>query len=167
MSDPGVDTAWKTHAAIADWTGKVDTKASFALTLEAAALSAVVLLTRPDQPLSRLGSPLGIAAFWLGCTALAIAALMAVSVVIPRTRSGKTAEEWRENYIYFGHLRYWSADDLALRLSSAQEAEILLVLSRQLVNMSKIAWTKHRRVQWSLWLAAIGVILTTTAGLSG
>ncbi len=166
MSNSRIDSAWKIHAAITDWTGKVDTKASFALTLEAAALSAVVLLTRPEQPLSQLSSPIGITTFWLGCVSLAIAALTAVSVVIPRTRAGKTAEEWPENYIYFGHLRHWSADALAQRLS-APEDDIISVLSRQLVNMSKIAWTKHRRVQWSLWFAAIGVVLTAIAGLSG
>ena len=28
------DTAWRIHGALVDWTGKVDTKASFALTIE-------------------------------------------------------------------------------------------------------------------------------------
>lgn len=35
---------------------------------------------------------------------------------------------------------------------------LLPVLSKQLVEMSKIAWTKHRLVQLSMSLASIGVM---------
>jgi len=166
MSDDSTDSAWKIHSALVDWTGKVDTKASFALTLEAAILSAIVLLTRPQQPISQIASPLGLVVFWLGCALLGGAALAAVSVVIPRTRANQTAQEWPENYVYFGHLRHWNPDDLTQHLR-ASDSDILPVLSRQLVNMSKIAWIKHRRVQLSLILAVAGVFLTAVASLSG
>ncbi|WP_083275531.1 Pycsar system effector family protein [Pseudonocardia sp. HH130630-07] len=166
MSDSGIENAWKIHAAISDWTGKVDTKASFALTLEAAGLSAIVLLTRPQQPLSQISSQLGLATFWLGCILLFSAALAAIAVVMPRIRSDRTAQEWPDNYIYFGHLRHWSSDALADRLQSSKD-DILPILSRQLVNMSKIAWRKHRIVQVSLALAMLGGFLVTTGGLVG
>lgn len=63
--DQGVDTAWKIHAAIVDWTGKVDTKASFALALESAAIAAIVSLTASGRKLSGLsGWPR--ATLWIG-----------------------------------------------------------------------------------------------------
>ena len=51
--------------------------------------------------------------------------------------------------MFFGHLRHWNSDNLAKALS---ERDILPVLSRQIVNMSCIAWGKHRSVQLSLAL---------------
>ncbi|CAM5360628.1 hypothetical protein SHIRM173S_13020 [Streptomyces hirsutus] len=40
-------------------------------------------------------------------------------------------------------------------------------LSRQLVVMSEIAWTKHRRVQWSLTLAVAGCTAFALATVVG
>jgi hypothetical protein len=40
---------------------------------------------------------------------------------------------------------------------------LLPVLSKQLVDMSKIAWTKHRLVQLSMSLAPIGVVALVSA----
>lgn len=39
------ETAWRIHAAIGEWTARVDAKASFALTLESAALAGIVALS--------------------------------------------------------------------------------------------------------------------------
>ena len=60
--DQGVDTAWKIHAAIVDWTGKVDTKASFASALESAA---IVSLSASGRRLSGL-SDWPRATLWIG-----------------------------------------------------------------------------------------------------
>ena len=148
-----VDTAWKIHAAIVDWTGKVDTKASFALALESASIAAIVSLTASGRRLSDLTSPWAHTAFWLGLACLMGAALTAASVVIPRLRSSGLKAESRDNFIYFGHLRHWKPQDLTRAL---KQADVLPVLSRQLINMSRVAWTKHRRVQVSLLLAVAG-----------
>ena len=166
MKDSGVETAWKIHAILADWTGKVDTKATFALTIEAAALSAVVLLTRPDQPFSQLDAPVSVGSLWFGCLLLGAAALSAIDAVVPRTRTAAIDAEWPRNYVYFGHLRHWQPEELAERLANKPD-DLLPVLCRQLVNMSKIAWLKHRRVQLSLTLAAVGVTSIALAAIVG
>ncbi|MGW9595417.1 Pycsar system effector family protein [Streptomyces chartreusis] len=73
------------------------------------------------------------------------------------------AQEAGQSFVYFGHLQFWKPDDLETAL---QQRDILSVLSHQLVNMSKIAWRKHRFVQLSFLLAATGGALVFLAGLS-
>jgi Family of unknown function (DUF5706) len=156
-----VDTAWKIHAAIVDWTGKVDTKASFTLALESAAIAAIVSLSANGRRLSDLtGWPSAI--FWIGLGLVLLGALLSASVVAPRLRSTATKNEWPENFVYFGHLRHWDPEELANKL---KEADILPVLSRQLVNMSRVSWTKHRRVQVSLIFGISGAALVFIAGV--
>ncbi|GAB3207623.1 hypothetical protein [Nocardia tengchongensis] len=54
-----IGLAWQIHAAIMDWIGKVDVKASFTLTLDVALLAGVVTLSRDGGLLSGLdGFPL-------------------------------------------------------------------------------------------------------------
>ncbi|MFF8280664.1 Pycsar system effector family protein [Streptomyces lateritius] len=80
----------------------------------------------------------------------------------PRLRASKKLEaECAENFIFFGHPKYWEPTALAQKL---QEQDMLPVLTNQLVNMSKIAWKKHRYVQLSFLLAGIGGILVFIAG---
>ncbi|MET9616262.1 Pycsar system effector family protein [Kitasatospora indigofera] len=160
-NDRAVQTAWQIHASLTEVTGRVDAKASFALTIESALLGAVVALSAPGNRLSTISGPLQSTAFWIGITLLSVAALAAVSVVIPRgggTRSG------RHNFIYYGQLRHWAPDQLAEQLTGG---DLLPLLSQQLVAMSRIVWTKHRRVQQSLVLAVAGAALLLVAGLPG
>src|SRR3712207_62647 len=117
QQDP-VDTAWRIHGAIADWTGKVDTKASFVLTIESALL------------------------------------------VKPRVRRRDMADEWRDNFVFFGHRQSWRPEDLEAALA---ERSVLPVLTRQLVNMSKIAWRKHLLVEVSMLCAVVGTALVSLA----
>ena len=158
-----VETAWKIHAALVDWTGKVDTKASFALALESAVIAAIISLTGSGRRLSGLSGFWPLLGFWVGSLCLLLAALAAASVVAPRLRASATKKEWRDNYIYFGHLRHWSAPDLAKALT---KRDLLPVLSRQLVAMSRVAWRKHRRVQASLVLAVIGAALVSAVTIT-
>lgn len=156
MTNPDpIDTAWKIHSALTDWTGKVDTKASFALTIESALLAGVVTLSGKDRALDNLS---GWAVVWyvLGLVVLIAGLLCAVWVVRPRLRAQHVTNEASTNFIYFGHLRQLSHDDVETKL---RDDDVLPVLARQLVEMSKIAWTKHRLVQLSLTLAPIGVAL--------
>ncbi len=152
MSDPA-EVGWRIHSALTDWTAKVDTKASFALTIESALLAGVVALSGSGRSLSDLS---GCAVFWyvLGILILILSVLMAVSVVAPRLRSQHLKSEASQNFIYFGHLRFLNATQVANHLNNS---DIVPVLSRQLVVMSQIAWQKHRRVQLSLLLSPIGV----------
>ncbi|AII10785.1 Pycsar system effector family protein [Rhodococcus opacus] len=154
MSQDPTDAAWKVHSALIDWTGKVDTKASFALTIESALLVGVITLSSKDRVFEHLS---GWAVFWyvLGITLLILGVVCAAWVVRPRLRSSDLVPESQSNFIYFGHLRELTPDVVQDHL---ENTPILPVLSKQLVEMSKIAWTKHRMVQVSMTLAPFGVL---------
>ncbi|MFN3005101.1 Pycsar system effector family protein [Mycolicibacterium wolinskyi] len=156
MSDDPVDNAWKIHAALVDWTGKVDTKASFALTIEAALLAGVVTLSGSDRVFDKLSGWFPVTLYVLGIVVLVASVLSAVWVVRPRLRAPNLKAEAASSYIYFGHLRLLDDDAVVNHLNNTPIAP---VLARQLVQMSKIAWNKHVFVQWSMTLAVVGVIL--------
>jgi hypothetical protein len=156
------DTAWRVHASIVDWTGKVDSKASFALAIESAALAAIVTLTGSGRRLDGLASG-ELLLFWLGIGILLVGVLVVVTVVAPRLRSTEVFNEWQNNYIYFGHLMHWDAEDLQRVF---EEEDIVPAVTRNIVAMSKIAWTKHRRLQASLWLATLGTTLVAVAAVA-
>lgn len=148
-----VDTAWKIHQAQMDWTGRVDTKAAFAFGLESAAVATVVGLSAMDRIYSTLDGLAANATYFGGLVLLLVAALLAVSVVAPRLGSWRIRQAAKDGYIYFGHARRWKAKDLEARLRTQ---DVLPQLSRQIIVMADIAWKKHRRTQWSLWIAVIG-----------
>lgn len=159
-----MDDAWKAHAALVDWTGKVDAKASFALTLAAALLGAVVTFSAPSRPLASLTED-SLLAYRVGVGALAMAAVCAVVAVIPRIRFWATLSEWQSNVVYFGHLRHWTdPTDLA---KAWERLDVLEMLARQQISVSKIAWSKHKFVQFSLGLAVVGSALVAAAGVTG
>ncbi|MFW0872021.1 Pycsar system effector family protein [Rhodococcoides corynebacterioides] len=156
MSNPDpTDTAWKIHSALTDWTGKVDTKASFALTIESAVLAGVVTLSGNDRALADLHG-WGVLWYVLGVVTLVAGLLCAVWAVRPRLRAQQLTNEVPTNFVYFGHLRQLTPAEVEINLRSD---DILPVLSKQLIDMSKISWTKHRLVQVSLTLAPVGVAL--------
>lgn len=160
-ADP-VDTAWRIHQALSDWTGQVDAKASFVLSIESAALAVVVGLSGADHRFGQLRGFWAQLLFWSGVAVLVLALLAAVSVVAPRTRANQLRGEWRSNFIYFGHLRHWRPEELAAQL---RRADPLPALTRQLVIMSEIAWQKHRKVQNSFVLAIAGAALIALAAV--
>lgn len=156
-----VDNAWKIHAALTDWTGKVDTKASFTLTIESALLAGVITLSTDNRALSNLCGLPGLL-YVVGVSLLIVAVMLAVLVVRPRLRSKNLGVEARQNYIYFGHLRELKPSMVRDHL---ENTPILPVLSKQLVEMSKIAWDKHKMVQRSMTIAPCGVIALFFAAL--
>ncbi|SEE57217.1 Pycsar system effector family protein [Streptomyces sp. Ag109_O5-10] len=161
-SDPR-ETAWRIHTAIGEWTARVDAKASFALTLESAALAGIVALSDNGHRFSRLHGYGIRGVVWAGALLILAGAVLAILVVAPRLRSvKKLRSEAPENFIYFGHLQFWDPATLALKL---QQEDTLPILSSQLINTSKIAWRKHRLVQLSFLLAAVGGVLVLIAGL--
>ena len=155
--DP-TDLAWRIHGALTDWTGKVDNKASFALTIESAAIGVVIALSGSGSVLGGLeGGDLCL--YRVGVAMLATSIVLAASAVIPRTRWRASREEWSQNFVYFGHLRHWPHDEL---VNALQNADIMPVMAQQLVVMSEIAWKKHVAVQASLvvaFLAAVPLLL--------
>lgn len=160
-ADP-LDTAWRIHAALMDWTGKVDGKAAFALSIESAAIGAVIALSAPSRPLAQIKGGWSLSVYWVGVAGLAIGVAMAVLAVVPRIRGRPTSKDWRANFIYFGHLRHWPPDDLVRAL---RDDDVLPVLARQHIAMSRIAWQKHRMVQVSMWSATLGSALVGCAAV--
>jgi Family of unknown function (DUF5706) len=159
VTDPDpVHTAWRIHAAIADWTGRVDAKASFALTIESALLAGIIAMSASDRRLSNLSGFVEYAFFSVGVALLVVGVLMAAWVVRPRLRWRKLEAEATSNFIYFGHLRHWTPDRLAETLRTDDP---LPVIARQVINMSHIAWAKHRLVQHSLACAVGGIVCVT------
>lgn len=153
--DP-VESAWRVHSAVVDWTGKVDTKASFTLAAESATALAVLTLSGGGR---RLGGITGLPwqiGYWTGVTVLAIAIVLVLIVVRPRLRVAESRGEASNNFIYFGHAKQWDAVKLAEALRTR---DILPVLTRQIVVMSSIASTKHKMLQWSINLAVVSVVV--------
>ncbi|WP_432084356.1 Pycsar system effector family protein [Streptomyces sp. WAC 04229] len=158
--EKAVDTAWRIHAAVGEWTARVDAKASFALTLESAAGAGIIALSGNGNIFADLQGWASRCLLWSGCTLIMIAAAFAALVVVPRLRAASLRAEARDNFVYFGHLMHREADELA---ESLRCTEPLPALSRQLIVMSKIAWSKHRRLQLSLASFALGLCLVVLA----
>lgn len=148
-----LETAWKIHAALVDWTGKVDTKASFSFTLQSAALGVIVALSDEGRMFGVLEGPWQSICYLVACLALIVGAGCSMWVVIPRLRMRHVKKEWPDNFIYFGHVKFWKPEDLKAKI---READMLSVISKQLVGMSRIAWAKHVLVKVAMSFAAIG-----------
>jgi hypothetical protein len=157
-----LDTAWRIHQAQGEWTSRVDAKAAFAFTIEAAAIATTVALTADGRILSDLDKWWLIALYALGLGLLLVAAGFAALVVIPRLRRSKVEAEAPDNFIYFGHARFWNPKELERAI---REEPVLPQLARQIVTMAQIAWVKHMRVQSSFSLAIIGAVILVFCGL--
>jgi Pycsar effector protein len=151
-----VENAWKIHAAIVEWTGKVDSKARFGLAIESGIIAGVVALAGDNHALARLAGAWQLGFFWTGVLCLVVAVMAVILVVTPQLRARSAAAEWPKDFIYFGHLQHWNSEALAVAL---RDWDILPVLSRQLVHMSAIAWKKHRRLQMSMVFLVLGSVL--------
>ncbi|WP_130440771.1 Pycsar system effector family protein [Streptomyces sp. BK239] len=151
-TDP-LETAWKLQAGLADSTGKADAKASFALAIQSTALVLLGALTSSGE---RPGNPkngISLILLWAGAALLVCGACCAAAAVSPNLRKERRGPQPDDDVLFFGHLRHWDPTELEVALKSK---DLLPNLSRQIVVMSEIAWTKHRRVQWSFALAAVG-----------
>ena len=141
--------AWKVHGQLDTWTGRVDSKASFTLAIQTATLGFIVTLTGAGRRFDHLEGSAAVA-FWIGLALVLAALVCSALVVMPRLRRRKLKHEWRTNFIFFGHLRFWDPLDLAAKLPDGDPD--VSQLSLQLVNMAKIAWTKHVLLQGSMVL---------------
>ncbi|MDF9814797.1 Pycsar system effector family protein [Streptomyces sp. SPB162] len=162
--DDAVATAWRLHASLADWTGRIDAKASFALTIESALLAGVGASAGTSHGFGGISAAWAQGALWVGAGMLVLAAFAAVAVVLPRTGTRQNGTPGLDDYLFYGHLRLWAPQDLAERLTTADP---LPALTGQLVAMSDIAWVKHCRVRQSLILAVTGLVLLTLAVVAG
>lgn len=150
------DFAWQVHSALGDWTARVDIKASIVLGLESAALGLILALSQGAGPLHGL-TRARLDIFYGGVASISLSIILAIAVVFPQLSRRRAKRTWRDNTIYFGHLRRWNDADLAQRLASANAAP-LDQLARQLIIVSKIAWRKHVFLQYSM-VALLGGLL--------
>ena len=79
-------------------------------------------------------------------------------------REGRLPPAHLDDFIFYGHIRHWSPDELADLLGRHAP---LPALARQLVDMSRIVWIKQRLVQQSLLNAVGGCVLIFIAALVG
>ncbi|MCC3653384.1 DUF5706 domain-containing protein [Streptomyces sp. S07_1.15] len=102
---------------------------------------------------------------WTGLTLLALTAVLAVLAVPPRCNpAGRVRSYHVDDFIFYGHLRHWSPEELADRLGRHTPLPALL---RRLVDMNRIVWIKQRLVRQSLLTAVGGCVLIAVAGLTG
>jgi hypothetical protein len=169
MSDQGapsgsVEFGWRVHEALDSWTGKVDTKASIALAIESAVVGFVVTLSGKGERFAHFTRSGRIwYDFGLGFTLFAVA--MSLAVVFPQLNRRTSRNNWRQNMIFFGHLRRWDPKDLAQALDEELHTE-QQQLAQQLVEMSKVAWRKHAWLQWSLVSLVLGAACLIVAAMS-
>jgi len=162
-----IDVAWRAHAAQEAWTAKVDGKAAIVLALEVALMAALINGLAPDGALVAL-TVVGAVAVHVGAALVTSAALLAAIAVLPMLGSSIAhAREYRSNLIYFGHLRHWpDGSDLANRLRGLSSEDLLEQLARQLREMSRRNWRKHRLLQASILAALPGTLLVIGAALA-
>lgn len=163
-----IDFAWHVHGAQEAWTAKVDTKASILLALQGGALFAI-LAANAERGV--LGTLTGCAAVIevAGAVSLVIGLLSSAIAVFPLL--GPVREHranFRDHFIYFGHVRHWEPAALAEALRQRSQPDEFDMLALQLIAMSKRNWLKHRFVQVSLLSAILGVALVGSAlGMQG
>lgn len=94
-----------------------------------------------------------------GAALLLIATLVVAAAVMPLLGPARQhKKEYRNNLIYFGHLRHWDAEQLAQRLYALTDHEHERQLSRQLVRMAERNWMKHRLLQVGIVAALAGAM---------
>jgi hypothetical protein len=159
-----LDFAWQIHAAVSQWSGRVDTKASIVLTLELAILGAITAFSKGQELLSQL-SGIPLLSYRIGIILLVGSALLAGVVVFPQLRRRRARRNWQLSLIYFGHLRRWEPADLAQRLAELSSQDQLRMLSRQLVASSQVTWSKNHRLQWSMLTALAGAVFVAISAI--
>ncbi|MFC4332028.1 Pycsar system effector family protein [Streptomyces andamanensis] len=153
MAVESTKTAWRIQAAVADGMAKADSKASFALTMQSAALAVLVLLATSARAVGDLDAAAPKALSWRGILRMTGGVSCAARASSPNLGNERQGPEGEGDFLCFGHVRRL---DPAVLEAALRGNDPLLSPSRHMVMTSEIAWTKHRRVQWLLPLAAAG-----------
>ncbi|MGJ7442975.1 Pycsar system effector family protein [Aquipuribacter sp. MA13-6] len=157
--DP-LDTAWRIHSTVLDWTARAETKASFTLTIASAVIAGVVALSAGDRRFGNINEGAEVVTYSLGLISMLMSVVAAACAVYPQTRREAVETEAPDNFIFFGHLTFRKASELE---DALRHQDPLPVLSRQLVRISKIAWFKHQAVAWAMMLGGVGVLFLVMA----
>ena len=159
--DRAVDIGWRIHSQLADWTGKVDNKASFAVSIESAVLIGIIATSDKGEIFGDLAGA-ELICYWIGFGFLGVAIFSAIAAVFPQIGRRPSEAVWKNGIIFFGHLKWWSVGNLTNEL---RDSNILQMLSHQLITMSIILWRKHRFLQCSFWAATLGAGLLVSVGI--
>jgi hypothetical protein len=156
-SDAATDGAWKIFDAQNSWIERADVKASIILALEASILGFVVILSANHQALNVLHGVRRVADV-VADGLLLLSVLTSLSAITPhlgRTKAAKKAK----GIIYFGHLRHMTSEELgrAFRENRPTNKDV----SEQVVILAAVSWRKHVKLQCSIVMLAIGVLLLT------
>jgi hypothetical protein len=159
------DLAWRVHNSQEAWAGRVDMKASIVLAFEGVLLVVTVF--------SGLAADTGHARTWegvmwfVGIAVLVLAVVLTCAAILPSIGSPRRLLLAKsDNHIFFGHLRHSSADELAGALGSTTPQQQLVMLSRQIVAMSRLNWWKYRLLQVAIVLTATALLALTISMLS-
>ncbi|MFI5729275.1 Pycsar system effector family protein [Kribbella sp. NPDC051587] len=163
MAEDASETAWRLHSLLVEWIAKADSKATLALLVQSTVLGllggASIFGRDLGADRSVASKVLALAGVGLMLTAAACAAL----AVSPVLRSRKKIEG-DAGIAYFGGLRSYTRERLVKELLNA---DLLPILSGQLIVLSDIAWSKFRWVRRSLLLGLTGAALLVIAAVVG
>jgi hypothetical protein len=146
------------HEAQASWASNADVKASILLALEGGALYAVIAALGPGGIPAKLNASPHAVASAIGIFALLFAIVAAAIAIFPRLGQRDRAHDRSRQVIYFGDLRGWNPAELRAHITALADDEELDMLSRQVTEMSRHNWVKHRWVQLSLILSLTGIL---------
>lgn len=149
------ELAWRVHENAKGWIVQVDVKAAAALAIEAAILGFAFALLKDSSSSAQLTH----LSRWIasgGLLLLLISVFLSTLVLLPRIKLREPKVK-TQSYLYFGHLRHWDKSELSATLARnrVDDGEI----ADQVIKMSEIAWRKHVKLQWSLYLLLAGILI--------
>ncbi|MFG3587899.1 Pycsar system effector family protein [Streptomyces sp. NPDC047990] len=120
-------------------------------------LGTIVAIANSEHGLGEVSGTLGQVGFWTGLVLLATSVVLAILAVLPRHGSeGRARPAHPDDFVFYGHIRHLAPEELTAGLCGHDP---LPALSRQLIAMSRILWTKQLLVQVSLLTAVSGSAL--------
>jgi hypothetical protein len=158
--------AWRIHGAQTSWANNADVKASILLALQGGALYAIISALGSGGLLARPGGGPYPTANAIGILALLLAIVSATIAIFPRLGKERKDLEHHGQVIYFGDLRRWNANELSSHIAALTTSEELSALSKQLTEMSRRNWVKHRWVQISLILSLTGILAVSVSAMT-
>jgi hypothetical protein len=154
-----VDFAWRVHAATQEWIKNVDQKASITLAVVVGigGLAASQVFGASGTLHALGGQRLWlIRLMWLNFSVAGLAALLAV---FPNMKRKPAKEHAKDGLIYFGHLRHRGRASIRQALSELDDSKVLDQIAIQLEQTSRIAWSKHARLQCSHLALASAIVM--------
>jgi len=149
------------HSAQEQWATRADTKAAVVFTVEGAIIAAIVAAF---SNAALAGSIFGwrLLMVWLGTLSSTVAVVTAFLVIIPQI-GGRRRMAREAHFVYFGHLRFWEAAELAERLTALSDPEQIAQLSAQLTKVGAGNWRKYLLLRAAVIAALLGALLLVLA----